>query len=61
MAICVQSHASGRKQTTILNGIYVGPPKWHVRECDINQSVHEGMYIPNLKAHTKTRSEYVNI
>ena len=43
MAICVQRHANISKQTTLLEGIDVGSPKWHVCVRDINRSVHEGM------------------
>ena len=30
MAISVQSHANVSKQTSLLDGIDVYPPKWHV-------------------------------
>ena len=62
MAICDQRHANVSKQTTLLNGVDVGPPKWHVCGHGINQSVHEGMNnISNVKVHLKTRSGNVNI
>ena len=45
MAIRVKRHANVRKQTTLLDGVEVGPPNWRVHERGLNLhvSVHEGM------------------
>ena len=43
MAIRVQRHKNVSKQTVLLDGVNVGPPKWGVCGCDLNQCVHEGM------------------
>ena len=49
------------KQTTLLNGVDVGPPK----QCYVgmfNSSVHEAMNnISNVKVHLKTCSRNVNV
>ena len=62
MAICVQCHAKVSKQATLLDGIDVGPLKWRLCGCGLDQFVHEGMNgISNVKVHLKTRSGNVNI
>ena len=51
-----------RKQTTLLDGVDVGPPKKRVCGHGLNRSVHEGMKnISNVKVHLKTHSGNVNI
>ena len=42
MTTRVQRHASVSKQTTLLDGVDVGPPKWHICGRDLNHSVNEG-------------------
>ena len=50
------------KQSTLLDGVYVGPPKQHVSWHGLNRSVHEAMNnISNVKVHLKTGSGNVNI
>ena len=62
MAICVQCHANVSKQTTLLDGVYLGQPKWRVCGHGLNRYVHEGMKdISYVKVHLKTRSGNVNI
>ena len=62
VAIRVQSHANVSKQTTLLDSVDVGPPKWRVCGRSLNWSVHEGMKdISNVKVHLKTCSVNVNI
>ena len=59
MAICVQHHAKVIKQSMLLDGIDVGPPKC---EHGFNGSIHEGINdISNVKVHLKTHSGNVNI
>ena len=41
MVICVQCQTNVSKQTMLLDGIGVGPPKLHVCEGGLNRSVHE--------------------
>ena len=41
MAIHVQRHANLSKQATLLDGVDVGPLKWCVCGCGLNQFVHE--------------------
>ena len=56
MGICVQHHANISKQTTLLDGIDVGPPKWHICGCGLNRSVHLGMSdVPKRKIHRKCK------
>ena len=43
MATCVQRHPNVRKQTTLLDGIDVGPPKWCTCGRGLNKSFHEGL------------------
>ena len=62
MAIRVHRHANVSKQATLLGGVDVGAPKWHVCRCDLTRFVHEGMNgISNVKVHLKTCSGNVNI
>ena len=62
MAIHIQCHTKVSKQTTLLDGVDFGPPKWHVCGCGLNQSVHEGMNdISNVKVHLKTHGGNLNI
>ena len=62
MVIRVQHHANVSKQTTLLDGIDVGPSKWRVCGCGLNRSVHKGMNdVSNIKVHLKTRSGNINI
>ena len=50
------------KQSTLLDGIDVGPPKQRVCWRGLNRSVHEAMNsISNVKVRLKTRSGNVNI
>ena len=41
MVICIQRHTNVSKQTILLDGINVGPPKLHVCGGGLNRSVHE--------------------
>ena len=43
MAILVQRQANISNQTTLLDGVDIGPPKWRVCGRGIKQFVHEGM------------------
>ena len=62
MVIALQRHANISKQTMLLDGVDVGPPKWHVCRRGLNRTVHEGIKdISNVKVHLKTRSGNVNI
>ena len=61
MAIRVHCHANVSKQTTLLDGVDIGPSK--LRECGhgLNRPVHEGLNdISNVKVHVKTRCGNVN-
>ena len=50
MATRDQRHANVSKQTTFLDGINVGPPKWRLCGRGLNRSVHEGINdISNVK------------
>ena len=52
MAIRVQRHTNVSKQTTLLDGVDVCPPKCLVCGLGLNLSVHEGMKdISNVKIH----------
>ena len=42
MAIRDQRHANLSKQTTLLDGVDVGQPKWRVFGCGLDRLVHEG-------------------
>ena len=56
MAIRDQRHAYVSKQTSLLDGVDVGPPKCRVCGCGLNRSVHEGMDdISNVKIDDITR------
>ena len=62
MVIRVQRQANVSKQTTLLEGVDVGPFKWPICGCGLNRSVHEGMNdVSNVKVHLKTHSGNVNI
>ena len=62
MVIRVKCHANVSKHATLLDGVDVGPAKWRVCGCGLNQFVHEGMNdISNVKVHLKTRNGNVNI
>ena len=62
MAKRVQHHANVSKQTTLLDGLDVGPLKLRVCGCGLNRFVHEGMnHVSKVEVHLKTRSENVNI
>ena len=41
MVMCVQRHTNVSKQTMLLDGIDVGPPKLHLCRGGLNRSVHE--------------------
>ena len=61
--ICDQHHANFSKQTTLLDGIDVGPPKWRV--CGLAWSLESMdslrmINISNVKVHLRNRSENVN-
>ena len=52
MAIRVQLHTNISKQTTLLDGVDVCPPKWRVCGRVLNRSVHQGTKdISNVKVH----------
>ena len=60
--ICAQHQTNISKQTKLLDGVDVGPPKQCVCWRGLNRSVHEAMNnISNVKVHLKTRSGNVNI
>ena len=60
--ICDERHANVNKQTTLLDGVDVGLPKWRVCGRGLNRSIHEGMNsISNVKVYLRTRSGNVNI
>ena len=62
MVIRIQRHANVSKQTTLLDGVDVGPSKWRVCGHGFNRSIHEGMNnVSNVKVHLNTRSGNVNI
>ena len=62
MVVRVQLQANVSKQTTLLDGVDVGPFKWHVCGRGLNGSVHEGMNdVSNVKVHLRTRSGNVNM
>ena len=59
MVICIQRHANLSKLATLLDGVDVGPLKWRVCGCGLNQF---GMIdISNVKVHLKTRIGNVNM
>ena len=52
MVIRIQRQANASKQTTLLDGVVVGPSKWPVCGCGLNRSVHESMNdVSNVKVH----------
>ena len=62
MAIRAQLHTNFSKQTALLDGVDVGPPKWRVCGRGLNLCVHEGLnYISNVKVHLSTGSGNLNI
>ena len=62
MAMRDQRHAIVSKQTMLLDGVDIGPPKWCVWGRGLNRSLHEGMNdISNVEVHLRTRSGNVNI
>ena len=62
MGIRVKRHTNVSKQTTLLDGVDVGPPIRGVCGRSLNWSVHEGTNnISNVKVHLKTHSGNVNI
>ena len=62
MTIRARRHTKARKQTTLLDGVDVGPPKQRMCWRGLNRSVHEAMNnISNVKVHLKDRSGNVNI
>ena len=62
MTIRTQRQTNVSKQTTLLDGVDVGPPKQRVCWGGLNSSAHEANnYISNVKVHLKTRSGNVNI
>ena len=62
MVIHARCHTNIGKQTTLLDGVDAGPPKWRVLRRGLNGSVNEGMKdISNVKVHLKTHSGNVNI
>ena len=59
ISILVQCHANVSKQTTLLDGVDVGPPKGHV---NLNRSVHGGLKDnTNVKVHLEIRSGSVSL
>ena len=62
MTIRARRQINASEQTTLLDGVDVGPPKQRVCWRGLNGSVHEAMNnISNVKVHLKTRSGNVNI
>ena len=58
----VQRHTNVSEQTTLLNGVDVGPPKWHICGLGLKHSVHKGMEaISIVKVHLNNHSRNVNI
>ena len=56
MTICARRQTNVGKQTTLLDGVDVGPPKQRVCWRGLNRSVQEAMNnISNVKVHLKTR------
>ena len=57
MAIRDQRHANVSKQTTLLDGVDVCPPRWRVFWRGLNRFFNEGMNdISNVKVHLRTGS-----
>ena len=62
MAIRARRQTNVSKQTTLLDGVDIGPSKQRVCLRGLNRSVHEAMNnISNVKVHLNTRSGNVNI
>ena len=62
MMIRARRQTKVSKQTTLLDGADVGPPKQRVCWRGLNRSVHEAINnISNVKVHLKTRSGNINI
>ena len=62
MVIRVRRHANISKQTTLLDGVDVGPSRWRISLRGLNRSVHEGMNdVSNVKVHLKASSGNENI
>ena len=62
MKIRARRQTNASKQTTLLDGVDVGPPKQRVCWRGLTGSVYEAMNkIFNVKVHLKTRSGNVNI
>ena len=64
MAIRGQRQTNASKQTTLLDGVGFGPPKWCVYGRGLNGSANEAMNsnsISNVKVHLKIRNGNVNI
>ena len=62
MTIRVRRQTNASKQTMLLDGVDVGPPKQRVCWRGLNGAVHEAMNnISYVKVHLKTRSGNVNI
>ena len=62
MTIRARRQTKVSKQTTLLDGVDVGPHKQRVCWRSLNRYVHEAMNsISNVKVHLKTRSGNVNI
>ena len=62
MKICAGRQTNAIKQTRLLDGIDIGPPKQCVCWRGLNRSVHRAMNnISNVKVLLKTRSGNVNI
>ena len=62
MVIRDQRHADVSKQTTLLDGVDIGPPKLRVVGRGLNPFTHEGMNdISNLKVHqVREVAKYTN-
>ena len=62
MTICARRQTNVSKQTTLLDGVDVGPTKQCVCWRGLNRSVHEAVNnILNAKVHFKTHRGNVNI
>ena len=62
MTIRARRQTKVSKQTTLLDGVDVDPPKQRVCWRGLNRYVHEAMNsISNVKVHLKTHSGNVNI
>ena len=62
MTIRTRRQTNVSKQTTLLDGVDVRPPKQRVCWRGLNRFVHESMYhISNVEVHLKTRSGNVKI